>query len=161
MMNPPFSNPSFWIEPLNPKRQKNRTWYILIGRILCQSFGCLVLTVLLLKIFGGSSWVNQWFTNNTDFCKRAPAASHNSKVSKILRYHIGTFEVHAYGTNPWGWEISQNYSIIFKCSAPPCDQNGLCVEINLLSQKARGSPNISFIPLDLTWIPRKKHSRLG
>ena len=61
-----------------------------------------------------------------------------------------------YGTNQWGWEGSRNAVITVKCSAPPCDQNGICVEANLLSQvkKTCGSPKMSFIPFEPTWIHR-------
>ena len=52
--------------------------------------------------------------------------------------------------NQCGWEGSQNAVVIFKCPGPPWDQNGLCVEVNLLSKvrKGRGSPKMLFIPLD-------------
>ena len=51
----------------------------------------------------------------------------------------------------------------FFCSVPPLNQNGLCVEVSLLSQvtEAWGSPKMALIPLDPTWMTSQKHSRLG
>ena len=74
----------------------------------------------------------------------------------MLGMYVNNKGPFTYGTNQRGWERSQYDGFLLKCLAPPWDQNGLCVEVNLLSQvtKARGSPKMSFIPRDHTWMTR-------
>ena len=61
-----------------------------------------------------------------------------------------------YGTNQQGWGLSWIHVITSKCSTPTFTQNGICVEVSLLSPVTTvgACSEMLFIWVDFTWITR-------